>query len=148
MPGLVRIEDISRDLVTGTSSVRATSPSTTGQRHQFELVVATELLRSTPRFWSGAAVVLTCAGDVAHVLVVSRDRIPSWASPTNRLCAALDALVACISAEESRPLRQVILGVAWLSPRTWVHDARYLFERRDMDELPEQLSLWPELPGL
>ena len=125
MPGLIRVDDICRDLVAGVHSLGDDEGL-----QALELDVARELLRATPRFWSGAAVYMDFLAftDLVDTRIVSRDPVPAHATPTNRLEEALTRLYTTIENGAQRPLAMAIIGVEWTSPKTWIYEARYVFE--------------------
>src|SRR6185503_2157563 len=98
MPGFLRVEDISRSIVCGYRRMSSRyEAGCHGVLISLELMVATELLRCTPKFWSGAMVWISReeslpGGYDAHLLSV--DGHPCHASISNRLWERTFALMA------------------------------------------------------
>jgi hypothetical protein len=127
--GLLVVEDMSRSMVAGSTRLSPRyQPAQHGVLASLEIMVATELLRCTPKWWSGAMVWISRedslpGGYDAHLLCI--DSHPCHATASNRLWERIFRLTAFVENNSQPPYTDILLAVQWTAPRTWTWDSRY-----------------------
>jgi hypothetical protein len=96
-------------------------------RDHLEMLVAIELLRATPRFWSGAMLWISANdfdGDGYLLTILCNDGYPAHANVTNRLFERSCNLMVFMEEHYGDHYTDVLVGAAWVSPRTWQYETR------------------------
>jgi hypothetical protein len=121
------ITDLSRNMVAGVSRYSAAHPEH-ATRRSLEMLVAMEMLRAAPRFWSGATAWITRDDDLPGryaVGIICNDGFPSRASATTRLYERVFRLMSFIEVTHGSDYTDALVATTWVAPRTWQYDSRY-----------------------
>ena len=131
--GCLIVQDISQNLVAGWKGLRRRSRYQR-DRDAIEYLIAVELLRAAPRFWSGAILSVrrdSAALGACEAEILCLDGYPAHASVTDRLWERIFRLMALLEVS-GPPTSNVLIGVYWDGPRTWSYEGRYFQHPKHM----------------
>lgn len=125
------VRDLHRDSVATVERVcQKDLPSQ--HRDAIEHLIAVELLRITPRFWSGAVLSVSFACnefDHCDATILCLDGFPAYASVSAKLRERIHRLAGFVEIHGPPLTTNVLIGIAWHSSRTWIYTSKY-FTRR------------------
>ena len=121
------VRDLTRDRVASIERLEH-RPLQAWHRDASEYLIAIELLRITPRFWSAAVLSISLAPDEyggCDAEILCPDGFPAHASVTTTLWQRVLRLARFVETNGPAQTTNVLIGIAWQSPRAWVYDSRY-----------------------